>query len=205
MNAFERALLGQFGEENLTKIQNTRIGIAGAGGLGSNCASNLVRCGFRKIKIADFDIVDHSNLNRQFYFADQVGRKKVEVLRENLLKINPDAEIDIFDGRIEKENSGSVFEGFDILVEAFDRAENKKVFVESVIGRTSLLVSASGLAGVGYADEIRTHRIRDDFVVVGDLRSDYLKNPPISPRVNVAAAKQADVILDYVLNGTIGE
>lgn len=205
MNAFERTLREQFSEESLKKIRNTRIGIAGAGGLGSNCAFNLVRCGFRKIKIADFDVVDYSNLNRQFYFADQVGRKKVEVLRENLLKINPDAEIDIFDGRIEKENAGRIFDGLDVVVEAFDRAEDKKVFVESVIGRTPLLVSASGLSGVGHSDEIRTHRIRDDFVLVGDLRTDNLKTPPLSPRVNVAAAKQADVILEYVLNGTIGE
>ena len=64
-----------------------RIGIAGAGGLGSNVAVNLVRTGVKKLKIVDFDVVDESNLNRQFYFMDQVGRPKVEALRENLLRI----------------------------------------------------------------------------------------------------------------------
>ena len=66
------------------------VGIAGAGGLGSNCAMHLVRSGIGKLVIADFDTVNESNLNRQFFFRDQVGRVKVEALRENLLRINPE-------------------------------------------------------------------------------------------------------------------
>ena len=203
MNPFEKSLLEQFGKDHLEKVQSVRIGIAGAGGLGSNCAFNLVRCGFRKFKIADFDSVEYSNLNRQFYFLDQVGRKKVEALKENLLRINPDAEIETFEGRIEKDNAQSVFDGCDILVEAFDKAEYKRMFVESMMGRVRLVVSASGLAGVGNSDEIKVHRIKNNFVMIGDLKSDSREKPPISPRVNVAAAKQADVILEYVLNGEI--
>ena len=203
MNPFEKSLLEQFGKDHLEKVQSVRIGIAGAGGLGSNCAFNLVRCGFRKFKIADVDSVEYSNLNRQFYFLDQVGRKKVEALKENLLRINPDAEIETFEGRIEKDNAQSVFDGCDILVEAFDKAEYKRMFVESMMGRVRLVVSASGLAGVGNSDEIKVHRIKNNFVMIGDLKSDSREKPPISPRVNVAAAKQADVILEYVLNGEI--
>jgi sulfur carrier protein ThiS adenylyltransferase len=199
MNAFEKTLYERFGEERLRKVQSVRVGIAGAGGLGSNCAFNLVRCGFRKIRIADFDSVEHSNLNRQFYFSDQVGKKKVEALKDNLLRINPNAEIEAFDGRIERYNIQSVFQGCDILVEAFDKAEDKSMLAENMLGKVGLLVSASGLAGFGDPDEIKVHRIKDNFIIVGDLTSDSSVNPPISPRVNVAAAKQADVILEYVL------
>ena len=54
-----------------------RVGIAGAGGLGSNCAAHLVRAGMKKLVIADFDVVNESNLNRQFFFRNQLGQKKV--------------------------------------------------------------------------------------------------------------------------------
>ena len=59
------------------------IGIGGAGGLGSNVAVNLVRSGITDIKIADFDVIEQSNLNRQFYFRDQIGQNKVNALYEN--------------------------------------------------------------------------------------------------------------------------
>ena len=49
-------------------LERARIGIAGAGGLGSNCAMHLVRAGVRRLVVADFDVVGESNLNRQFFF-----------------------------------------------------------------------------------------------------------------------------------------
>ncbi|MBP5226911.1 MAG: ThiF family adenylyltransferase, partial [Kiritimatiellae bacterium] len=61
-------------------LDRARVGIAGAGGLGSNCAMHLVRAGLTRLVIADFDIVNESNLNRQFYFRDQLGQKKVTAL-----------------------------------------------------------------------------------------------------------------------------
>ncbi|MGB4572405.1 MAG: ThiF family adenylyltransferase, partial [Rectinemataceae bacterium] len=53
-----------------------RVGIAGAGGLGSNCAAALVRSGIGALVVVDFDVVSEANLDRQFYFHDQVGRPK---------------------------------------------------------------------------------------------------------------------------------
>ena len=110
MNNFERALADYVGEERLSKIQKVKIGIGGAGGLGSNCAFNLVRSGFRKFKIVDFDVVEASNLNRQFYFSDQLGMPKVKALEENLKRINPDIAIETGMERITDENVKNVFE-----------------------------------------------------------------------------------------------
>ena len=76
-------------------LENAKVGIAGAGGLGSNCAMHLVRAGVKKLVIADFDVVSESNLNRQFFFRDQLGRKKVDALAENLRRIEPGLELDI--------------------------------------------------------------------------------------------------------------
>ena len=79
-------------------LEDAKVGIAGAGGLGSNCAMHLVRAGVKRLVIADFDVVSESNLNRQFFFRDQLGMKKVEALKANLLRINPEAEVEIASG-----------------------------------------------------------------------------------------------------------
>lgn len=201
-NHFEEALSRALGEENLRKIQQVTIGIAGAGGLGSNCAVNLVRSGFLHFVIVDFDVIEFSNLNRQFYFYNQIGRPKVEALRENLLAINPNVQIDIHQQKIEEYNVETIFQKCHIIVEAFDQACYKKMIVEQYINTDRLLVSASGIAGWSNSDDIKIHTIKEKLYIVGDLSSEVGKDlPPCAPRVNIAAAKQADIILSYVLRG----
>ena len=199
INMFEKELVRKFNRRYLRKVRGVKVGIAGAGGLGSNVAVNLARCGFRKFVIADFDVVECSNLDRQFYFADQVGQNKVEALKTNLLRINPDVNIEIFCGKVDPDNARELFSGCEVIVEAFDAAEEKKMFLESFLGHVKFLVSASGISGIGNADAITTRSIRKDLVIVGDFVSDASESPTISPRVNVAAAKQADAVLEYVL------
>ena len=201
MNDFEKALIGYIGEKNLMKIQKIKVGIAGAGGLGSNCAFNLVRSGFKNFVIADFDVIEYSNLNRQFYFYNQTGQLKTEMLKQNLLAINPDAMIHTVTEKLERHDLHRFFEDCHVVVEAFDKAIYKKMIVEEFIASSKLLVSASGLAGWGKSDDIKTHKLKDNFYIIGDLVSEVADGlPPISPRVNIAAAKQADVILEYFLN-----
>lgn len=199
-NLFEEAVSGAFGEENLRKIQQVTIGIAGAGGLGSNCAVNLVRSGFIHFVIVDFDKIEYSNLNRQFYFYDQVGRPKVEALQENLLRINPHLQLDMRQEKIEEHNIETIFQKCHVIVEAFDQAIYKKILVEHYSNQNKLIVSASGIAGWGKSDEVKTHKITENLYIIGDLSSQVSKDlPPCAPRVAIAAAKQGDIILAHVL------
>lgn len=162
-----------------------------------------MRTGFRHIKIADFDVVDYSNLNRQFYFHKQAGKPKVEALRENLNLINPAANIEIAPIKLTADNLAEFFAACDVVVEAFDRAEYKKLIVETFIGSNKLLVAASGLAGWGDSDRIKVHRMKDNFYLIGDLSTGIGPGiPPLAPCVFIAAAKQADVVLSYAL-GTL--
>lgn len=201
MNVFEKGLCDYVGEDCLKKIQKFKIGIAGVGGLGSNCALNLVRSGFKKFKIVDFDIVEPSNLNRQFYFLDQLNTPKVEALKLNLLRINPDLEIEDINIKLERENIKQIFEDCDILVEAFDKAMYKAMMAESFFSSGKLLVCASGIGGWGKSDEIIVKKVHEKFYIVGDFISEVGKDiPPVSPRVNIVAAKQADVILSIVVD-----
>lgn len=199
-NIFEQGLRRYFNETQLARIRSVKVGIAGAGGLGSNCAVSLVRSGFVNLLLCDFDRVDASNLNRQFYFADQIGLLKVKALAENLRRINPGLVPTLCRDRITLENVQSVFADCDVVVEAFDRAEDKKMVIEAFLGSSKLLVAASGLAGWDDADRMRTRRISDRFYFIGDQTSEVGPDcPPCAPRVNIAAAKEADVVLAWAL------
>jgi sulfur carrier protein ThiS adenylyltransferase len=160
----------------------------------------LVRTGFKNFKIIDFDVVEPSNLNRQFYFLAQVGRKKVEALAENLRLINPDVHIEAVAEKIESNNVQTMFTDCSVVVEAFDKVEYKKILVEAYIKSDKFLVSASGLAGWGDSDRLKVHKVRDNFMLVGDLVSGIETSlPPLAPCVNIAAAKEADEIVSFVL------
>jgi len=74
------------------------------------------------------------------------------------------------------------------------------MIIETYAGSDKLMVSASGIAGWGNSDDITIHRAGKNFFLVGDLVSETSSElPPVSPRVNIAAAKQADVVLSHVL------
>jgi len=184
----------------LTKIQETKVGIAGLGGLGSNVAWHLVRSGFSHLILADFDHVETSNLNRQNYFPDQLGLFKTEALAENLLRINPDLNLELWSVRVTQGNVESIFGHCPVWVEGFDETVSKKMFIEEGLAAGKKVIGASGLAGWGDTDTIRTLHWSSGLSVVGDFCTAVAENqPPLSPRVGVAAAKQANLVLAWVL------
>lgn len=189
-----------FRPEQIAKLKSVRVGIAGAGGLGSNCAHFLVRTGVEHFVVADFDRIEPSNLNRQFYFADQVGLPKVQCLRENLLKINPRLDIDTHELRLDGSLLARIFGDCDIVVEAFDRAETKALLAQQFASTDKFIVSGSGMVGIGDSDQIVVRKIRSNFYLIGDGVSDSADTPPYAPRVAVAAAKMADTVVAHILN-----
>jgi len=198
MDAFRRDLLQKLGEIKLAKIEKAKIGIAGAGGLGSNCAACLVRVGFKRFTIADFDHIEPANLDRQFYFEDQVGMKKVEALRVNLFRINPHLELQMLSVKLGPANIPEIFRDCDVVVECLDRAEAKSMLVSTLMASGKLIVSASGLGGYGASDDVKVHKLRANLILIGDLASDIENSPALSPRVSITAAKQADAVLEFV-------
>jgi len=183
------------------ELKNAAVGIAGLGGLGSNVAVALARLGLGKLIIADFDVVDSSNLNRQQYFVDQIGMPKVDATIANLRRINPDVEIVGHQVRLTAESIPQVFVDADVIAECFDRSEQKQMLVETVLSRMQApVVSVSGLAGYGRSNEIVTRRISDRLIMVGDGESGTRPGVPLTaPRVGVAAHHQANAILEIML------
>lgn len=201
MSVFEQGLRRYLQPEAIAKLAAVKVGIAGAGGLGSNCAQMLVRTGFRNFKIVDFDCIEASNLNRQFFFSHQIGLPKVEALRDNLRLINDEVVVEVLQQKVDGDNAAELFAGCHVVVEAFDRPEYKKLIVETYLNKAELLVAVSGLAGWGKSEDIRIHRRKENFYVVGDWVSAISADcPPLAPQVHVAAAKQADIIVSHYLD-----
>ena len=182
-------------------LSQKTIGIAGAGGLGSNCAESLLRCGAGKLIVADFDRVSDANLNRQFYFHDQIGEKKVEALRDNLLRINPFASLHMHFSKVDPDNLKLLFSTCDVVVEAFDSASEKLMLIEEMALQLPDIpvVAASGLGGWGEADSLKVIRSGNLFIC-GDEYSEVTENrPPLAPKVRIVSNFQADVVLEILL------
>ena len=183
------------------KLKKAKVCILGLGGLGSNVAVLLARAGIGYLKLVDFDIVEASNLNRQQYRISHIGMKKTEAIRTIIKEINPFVEIETLDIKVDRENILSIVGNVEIVVEAFDVAETKAMAIEELlINGDKILVSASGMAGIGSANEIITRKIRDNFYLVGDNYSDYEEYSGImSTRVMICAAHQANIVLRLIL------
>jgi len=185
----------------LAVLRQSSVGIAGAGGLGSNVAVALARVGIGRLVIADFDRIEPSNLNRQQYFVDQVGERKVVALRENLLAINPYSLYEIHDVRVNRKNAANIFGRVDVLVEAFDRAEAKEMLIETCLARFPgrPIVAASGLAGYGLNRKLHTRRM-GNLYICGDEASQCRKGiSPMAPRVALVAAMQANLVVELLV------
>jgi len=185
------------------RIRPSKVGIAGAGGLGSAVAIALARIGVGCLVLADFDIVEPSNLNRQQFFIDQLGQPKVDALADNLKRINPYVELRTHQLRLTAENIAATFGDVDVLVEAFDRPDQKAMLLETFRlhcpGRP--VVAASGLAGFGPANTVRTRKVGRDFYLVGDGNSAAGPGEGLmAPRVGVAAHHQANAVLRLLLD-----
>lgn len=190
-------------KEISTHLSRFRVGIAGAGGLGSNCAVALARSGVGTLVICDFDIIESSNLNRQYYFKGQTGQLKVSALKDNIEKINPSINVITCPEQLNEKNITSVFKGCDVIVEAFDGADAKKMLIETL--QTEMkdvpLVVGSGMAGWGMNDSIRFRKIDDTLFVCGDETSDSADGTPLlAPRVGIVANMQANTVIEILMN-----
>lgn len=190
---------------NFTEIRSAlsskSVGIAGCGGLGSNCAVALARVGIGKLVIADFDVIEESNLNRQYFFFDQIGKYKASTLKENLLRINPNVNISDHVVKLAPKDIVELYGECDVIVEAFDKAEMKEMIVETVLSEfpTKPIVCGVGLAGWGGNNLLKTEQFRKLFIV-GDRTSETSENdPPLAPRVGAVSNMMANVVLEILL------
>lgn len=183
-------------------LSRFRVGIAGAGGLGSNCAVALARSGVGTLIICDFDLIEPANLNRQYYFADQVGKSKTTALKENISRIDPRVSVITYHELLNRDNINLIFEGCNVIVEAFDGSDMKEMLIETVqtkMAGTPVIVG-SGMAGWGRNESIKSRMLDESLYVCGDESSEVSdSNPPMAPRVGIVANMQANVVIEILM------
>ena len=195
---WNNALEERHGKELHRAFSSATVSVCGLGGLGSNIAIALARAGIGKLILIDFDRVDITNLHRQQYKASQIGIYKTDALSENLREIAPYIELETHTERITEDNAITLLKGADIICEAFDDAECKASFANTVLSELpdKYLVAASGMAGMGTTNSIRTRRITSRFYLSGDEASEASGGIGlVAPRVALCAAHQAHTVL----------
>lgn len=184
------------------RIKKSSVGIAGAGGLGSNIALSLARIGVSNIKVVDFDIVEPSNLNRQQYYIKDIGEYKVNALKRNLEEVNPFINIEPVIKRLNKENIKEIFNNVDIIIEAFDNPECKAELSTVVLKdmKDKVLIASSGMASYYPSNDIKTKKINDRFYICGDGINEAKEGSGLmAPRVAICANHMANCALRIIL------
>jgi sulfur carrier protein ThiS adenylyltransferase len=184
------------------RLKKAKVAIAGLGGLGSHIAVSLARIGVGSMFLVDFDVVELSNLNRQSYYVRHLGMPKTQALREQIEQINPFLEIRLQTVRVEEHNVAGLFGGYDILCEAFDNQEAKAMLVSTALSGLPHLkvVAASGMAGYGSSNSIRTERRMKNLYVCGDCESGAERGAGLmAPRVQICAGHQANMVLRILI------
>ena len=186
-----------------SRLKQSAVAVCGLGGLGSNIAVMLARVGVGRLLLIDFDVVEPSNLNRQSYFIEDLGKLKTQALSEQIAKINPFIKVQIQSVKITPDNIPALFAGCDIVCEAFDSAAAKAMLAQNFHTHfpQTTLICASGLAGFGDSNAISTRKIGEHFFVCGDLVSDAKPgNGLMAPRVNICAAHQANLVVELLVD-----
>ena len=193
-----KALTERHGKELQQAFSSGTVAICGLGGLGSNIAIHLARAGIGRLILIDFDRVDITNLHRQQYKASQIGQYKTDALAENLREINPYTGLEAYTAHITEDNAIRLLKDADIICEAFDDAECKAMLTNTVLSELpgKYLVAASGMAGMGTVNSIKTRRITSKFYLCGDEASDVSDGIGlVAPRVALCAAHEAHTVL----------
>jgi sulfur carrier protein ThiS adenylyltransferase len=185
------------------RMQAAVVGVAGLGGLGSAVAIALARMGIGTLILVDFDVVEPSNLNRQQYFVEHLGMRKSDAMVKILASVNPKVRVHAHNLILDRSNLVAIFKDAEIIVECFDRADQKIMILESVAEflPESYFVGASGLAGYGDSNSIRSRSLGDKIFLVGDLATSAEPGRGLmAPRVGIAAHHQANLVVSLVMD-----
>ena len=183
-------------------LASSSVCILGLGGIGSNIAVALARSGVGRLVLVDFDTVEESNLNRQYYNLSHIGMKKTDAIVDVIRSINRDIVLEVIDKKIDSDNILDIVDSESIICEAFDNASSKSMVVEEILSNYSdkIVVASSGMAGIGDANYIRTTKRLKNLYICGDDISDFEEvDGMMAPRVNICAGHQANVVIRILM------
>lgn len=137
------------------KLKESKVLVLGAGGTGGNCSVSLARMGVGTIDIVDFDIVEISNLNRQFFFYDDIGQLKVDSLKKNINRVNPFVQVNIHNQKIHSiEDILCLGYDYDVLICCIDKPNEINEIIENYTKQTAIPVIMGGYASTIISNSI---------------------------------------------------
>lgn len=183
------------------KLRRSSVGIAGVGGLGSNAAIALARAGVGRLVLVDFDKVEKKNLDRQYYFLDQVGKIKIEALKDSIRRINPEITVETYNLKLVTGSMEKPFHDVDVVIEALDNAKTKAEFIEEILLKLpdKPVVAASGTAGYGHCDRIVTRRCGKLYLCYDEHAPSSEEDVLMAPRVGLMGNWEANLAVEIIL------
>ena len=182
--------------QNMAKIKDFAITICGAGSLGANLAENLIRTGFSKIKIIDFDRIEERNLSTQPYYRSDVGAFKAKILANNLYRAIG-TKIEIETKKLTSANSDRLLKNSNLVIDAFDNSIARQAVKDSC-QNNNLSCLHAGLAE-DYAEIIWN----DIYRVPGDVNDDLCDYPLARNLVILTVAVVSETIIKFVITGEL--
>ena len=142
----EERSLPLLGKEAITKLNNSHVAIFGVGGVGGFVVETLARIGVGEFTLVDFDVVNFSNKNRQIIALEStIGKKKVEVLKERILDINPDVIVNIYDMKVDEDNINDFnFKDFTYVADCVDDVISKMAIISKCKEYDVRIISSMG-------------------------------------------------------------
>ena len=198
MNISEDELFSRNIPGSRETLKKKKVAVAGLGGLGSNIAVMLARAGVGRLLLVDHDDVEISNLNRQHYDITHLGMPKTDAMRTQIEKIVPFINIETMNVKVTEDNAEQIFNGYDVICEAFDDPRDKAMLADVLLPLGKTVVAASGISGIGSANEIRTERMFSELYVCGDAGAEE-SDLMMSTRVMICAGHQANTVLRILL------
>ena len=186
-------LVGNIGEEGQMKLLNSKVLIAGAGGLGSTVIANLASIGVGNIGIIDNDKLELSNLNRQYIHKfDNIGKNKVESAKEWINSFNPDINVEIYQTRLDKNNYEKIISNYDLIIDCFDSYKSKFLLNKIAVENNKILIHGGVTEFYGQVMVIIPDKTACLNCLIPDANPDaYVIKGVISPAVTTIASIQS--------------
>lgn len=196
ISRYERQM-GIFGEEGQAKLSAARVGIAGCGGLGVNVITQLAVAGVNHYVIADGQVADITNLNRQFIYAPYDCRPKASVSAEWILALNPLAEVEAHAEPVSVDTR-AMFAQCDVLVDCLDNMESRMILsdLSEEMGVPLVHAGVSGTQGqIAVCIPGKTPSLRD---MIGTVTDPEGPIPAVGAAVSAIAGMEALEVLKVI-------
>ena len=189
-----------FGEEGQKRLRSAKIFVAGAGGLGSASLLYLTAAGIGRIRIADCDTVEESNLNRQIlHFHEDIGKQKVISAKEKLERLNPEVDIEILAESITEDNVDAIVGDSELIVDAMDNFQARYALNKCAIRKKIPLFHGAVYGFEGQITTIIPERTACLRCIFPKAPSGAGETPIVGATCGVVASIQVSEVLKYLL------